>query len=51
MKDHLIAIEYQEFGDEGQSVENTHRTVPKRVDHLIEHNGAKWDQIETVAAE
>ena len=50
--DHLIAIEYQEFGDERhrQSVENAHRAVPKLVDHLIEQNGLKWDQTETVAA-
>ena len=52
VEDHLIAIEYQEFGDERhkQSVENAHRAVPKLVDHLIEQNGAKWDQAETVAA-
>ena len=39
VQDHLIAIEYQEFGDERhrQSVENAHRAVPKLVDHLIEH--------------
>ena len=51
--DHLIAIEYQEFGDErhAQSVQNAHRAVPKLVDHLIAQNGAKWDQTETVAAE
>ncbi len=51
--DHLIAIEYQEFGDERhrQSVENAHRAIPKLVDHLIQQNGAKWDQTETAAAE
>ena len=53
VEDHLIAIEYQEFGDERhrQSVENAHRTVPKLVNHLIEQNGAKWDQTEAVATE
>ena len=53
VEDHLIAIEYQEFGDERhkQSVENAHRAVPKLVDHLIEQNGAKWDQTETVVTE
>ncbi|GJL77457.1 MAG: FMN-dependent NADH-azoreductase [Nitrospinaceae bacterium] len=53
VEDHLIAIEYQEFGDERhrQSVENAHRAVPKLVDHLIEQNEAKWNQTETVAAE
>lgn len=37
VEDHLIAIEYQEFGDERhkQSVENAHRAVPKLVDQLI----------------
>jgi FMN-dependent NADH-azoreductase len=41
VQDHLIAIEYQEFGDERHrnSVENSHRAVPKLVDHLIEQNG------------
>lgn len=40
VQDHLIAIEYQEFGDERHknSVENAHRAVPKLVDHLIEQN-------------
>jgi FMN-dependent NADH-azoreductase len=40
VQDHLIAIEYQEFGDERhrQSIENAHRAVPKLVDHLIAHN-------------
>ena len=49
--DHLIVIEYQEFGDERhrQSVENAHTAVPKLVDHLIEHHEAKWDQTQTVA--
>ena len=53
VEDHLIAIEYQEFGDERhkQSVENAHRAVPKLVDHLLEQNGAKWDQTETVVTE
>ena len=53
VEDHLIAIEYQEFGDERhrQSVENAHQAIPKLVDRLIEQNGAKWDQTETVAAE
>ena len=53
VEDHLIAIEYQEFGDERhkQSVENAHRAVPKLVDHLIEQNGAKWDQTDTVVTE
>ena len=53
VEDHLIAIEYQEFRDErhAQSVKNAHRAVPKLVDHLIEHNGAKWDQTEPAAAE
>ncbi len=53
VEDHLIAIEYQEFGDERhkQSVEKAHRAVPKLVDHLIEQNGAKWDQTETVVTE
>lgn len=43
VEDHLIAIEYQEFGDErhSRSVENAHRAVPKLVDHLIEQNKAK----------
>ncbi len=38
VQDHLIAIEYQEFGDERhrQSVENAQRAVPKLVDQLIE---------------
>ena len=37
VEDHLIAIEYQEFGDDRhkQSVENAHRAVPKLVDQLI----------------
>jgi len=37
VEDHLIAIEYQEFGDERhkKSVENAHRAVPKLVDLLI----------------
>jgi len=37
VEDHLIAIEYQEFGDERhkQSVKNAHRAVPKLVDQLI----------------
>lgn len=40
VEDHLIAIEYQEFGDERhkQSVENAHRAVPKLVDRLIKQN-------------
>ncbi len=40
VEDHLIAIEYQEFGDERhkQSVENAHRAVPKLVDQLIKQN-------------
>ena len=40
VEDHLIAIEYQEFGDERhkQSVENAHRSVPKLVDQLIKQN-------------
>lgn len=40
VQDHIIAIEYQEFGDERHknSVKNAHRAVPKLVDHLIEQN-------------
>ena len=40
VQDHLIAIEYQEFGDERhrQSVENAHKAVPKLVDQLIKQN-------------
>ncbi|MEK9629252.1 MAG: NAD(P)H-dependent oxidoreductase [Nitrospinota bacterium] len=51
VEDHLIAIEYQEFGDERhrQSVENAQRAVHKLVDHLIEQEGAKCNQTETVA--
>ncbi len=53
VEDHLIAIEYQEFRDgrHAQSVKNAHRAVPKLVDHLIEQNGARWDQTEIAAAE
>lgn len=40
VEDHLIAIEYQEFGDERhkQSVESAHRAVPKLVDQIIKQN-------------
>ena len=40
VEDHLIAIEYQEFGDKRhkQSVENAYRAVPKLVDQLIKQN-------------
>jgi FMN-dependent NADH-azoreductase len=50
VEDHLIAIEYQEFGDDRhkQSVDNAHRAIPKLVDHLIEHSEPKWQQSETV---
>jgi FMN-dependent NADH-azoreductase len=51
VKDHHIAIEYQEFGDERhkQSIDKAHKAIPKLVDHLINQNDAKYDQTETLA--